>query len=153
MTASLKHTIQQDMLDALKQQDEETRSTLRLLLSEINSKEIELGKKEEGLKDEQIGHIVQREIKKRAEAAQQYRQGNRNELAEAEERESKILQSYAPQQLSEEELEKLVEKALITTKASGPADIGAVMKEVMAKAHGKADGAALSALVKKHLAS
>jgi uncharacterized protein len=153
ITVSLKHTIQQDMLDATKQQDEVTRSTLRLLLAEINGKEIELKKKEEGLSDEQIGAVVLKEIKKRVDAAQQYRQGDREQLAAAEEQEAEILKRYAPQQLSEEAVAKLVEEAVVTTGASGPADIGAVMKEVMAQAHGQADGATVSELVKKRLTS
>jgi uncharacterized protein len=149
----LKEQLQQDLQEAMRDGDERSRLVLRLLLAEINGKEIELKKKEEGLSDEQIGAVVLKEIKKRADAAQQYRQGNREELAAAEEQEAEILKRYAPQQLSEEAVAKLVEEAVATTGASGPADIGAVMKEVMARAHGQADGAAVSELVKKHLTS
>lgn len=147
----LKEKIQEDLKTALKAGNELERTTLRLLLSEIGKKEIELGKKEEGLGDEEITQVVLREIKKRNDATEQYRVGKREELAKQEEDEAVILQKYAPQQTSEDELKTLIDDTIKEVGAQGPADMGRVMKEVMAKVRGGADGSRVSALVKELL--
>lgn len=148
---SVKEQIQTDLKTALKKRDEVVSLVLRGLNSEINNKAIELGKKEEGLNDEEIQPIVLREIKKRQDAIEQYKKGSRDDLAENEEREMKILQKYAPEQMSEEELDKLIETAIKETGASSMQDMGRVIGAVMQKAGTTADGSTVSKLVREKL--
>ena len=119
----------------------------------IEKKEIELGKKDSGISDTEIETIVMKEIKKRTEAYTQYKKGERDDLAQSEKEESEVLERYAPEQMEASELESLVEAAIKETGATGPADTGSVMKEVMAKAQGKADGGKVAQLVREKLNS
>lgn len=148
---SLKDKIKQDLIEALKSKDELARSTLRMLLAEIGRKEIETLKKEEGLTDAEIQEVVMREIKKRNEAVAQYRSGGRKDLADSEKAEADILRNYAPQQISDKELEALVEKIIKETGAKGPADMGSVMARVMAGAGANIDGAKANAMTRSAL--
>lgn len=146
-----KQQIQEDIKKALKEQNELSRSVLRMLLAEIVKSEIELGKKEEGLNEEEVGRIVLREIKKRGEAVEQYKKGGRDDLAEQEVKEAAVLQEYAPKQASEEELNSLINDIIKDVGAKNPADTGRVIKEVMARVEGYADGSLVSRLVKEKL--
>ena len=146
-----KQQIQEDIKKALKEQNELSRSVLRMLLAEIVKSEIELGKKEEGLNEEEVGRIVLREIKKRAEAVEQYKKGGRDDLADQEVKEAAVLQEYAPKQASEEELNSLINDIIKDVGAKNPADMGRVIKEVMARVEGYADGSLVSRLVKEKL--
>lgn len=146
-----KQQIQEDIKRALKEQNELSRSVLRMLLAEIVKKEIELGKKEEGLDEEEVGRIVLREIKKRREAVEQYKKGGRDDLADEEAKEAKVLQEYAPKQVTEEELNSLINDIIKDVGANSPADMGRVMAGVMARVGGSADGSLVSRLVKEKL--
>ncbi|MEX2007924.1 MAG: GatB/YqeY domain-containing protein [Candidatus Spechtbacterales bacterium] len=148
---NLKQQIQKDMLAAVKSRDDITRSTLRMLLAAIGTKEIELGKKDEGLDDMQAGEIVLKEIKKRQDAAQQYDDGGRPELASQERAEIEILIVYAPEKLPEQELRAIISAAIEKTGATGSQDTGSVMKEVMPTVQGRADGGAVQKLVQEYL--
>ena len=141
--------IQQDLKQAQLARDEVRVSTLRLLLSEIKNAEIAKGGQ---LADEDIIATVQREVKKRKEAAVGFRSGQREEQAKKEEREEEILRSYLPAQLSTEELTKIVERAINEVDATSITDIGKVIGAVMAKVKGQVDGGTVSALVKERLA-
>ncbi len=123
-------------------------STLRLLLSEIKNAEIAKGSE---LEDQEIISIIQREVKKRKEAAQGFRLGGREEGALKEEAELAILQSYLPEQLSNEELTKIVDEVINELGATSREDMGRVIGAVMAKVTGKAGGEVVSALVKEKL--
>jgi len=140
--------IQSDLKEAQLARDEIEVSTLRLLLSEIKNEEIKKGEK---LFDQDIISVIQREVKKRKEAAAGFRTGGREEQAQKEEAELKILESYLPAQLSNEELTKVVEDTINELGAKSMADMGRVMGVVMGKVKGQADGGVVSALVKEKL--
>jgi len=142
---SLKDKISVDMKDALKTGDKIRLWTLRLLVSAMRYQEIE-NKKE--LSVEEIYQVVGREVKKRREAASEYRKGNREELAEKEEKEAAILETYLPPQLSDEEIEKIIKQAINEVKPMGPGDMGKVMSVVMPKVKGRADGKKVNEAVK-----
>jgi uncharacterized protein YqeY len=142
---NLKDKISVDMKDALKTGDKIRLWTLRLLVSAMRYQEIE-NKKE--LSVEEIYQVVSREVKKRREAASEYRKGNREELAEKEEKEAAILETYLPPQLSDEEIEKIIKQAINEVKPMGPGDMGKVMSVVMPKVKGRADGKKVNEAVK-----
>ncbi len=143
-----KEVIIQDLKNAQLARDEIKVSTLRLLLSEIKNAEISKG---EELKIEEIISIIQREVKKRKEAAEGFRGGGREQQAQKEEAESRILEGYLPAQLNIEELTKLVEDTINELGATSMQDIGKVMGAVMGKVLGRADGGMVSQLVKERL--
>ena len=131
--------------------------TLRLLLASIITKEKEKKYKEklEGdakLLDEEIIEVVSSEIKKRKDAIALYIQGKRPELAEREQKEIDILKKYLPEQLSADELRKLVEESIAKTGASEIKDMGKVMADLNPKIKGKSDGGEVSKIVKELLA-
>ena len=163
----LKQTIQSDLTQALKRGDEITCSTLRMLLAAILSKEKEkrykISKEEPELTekelaeksfltDEELIEVVSSEIKKRKEAILGFEKGERKELAEKEKSEMEILGKYLPEQLSEEEIERLVKDAIEEVGAGDIKDMGKVMAALMPKVKGKADGSMVSRIVKELLA-
>ncbi|MBI4035847.1 GatB/YqeY domain-containing protein [Candidatus Daviesbacteria bacterium] len=141
-------TIQSDLKEAQLGRDEIKVSTLRLLLSEIKNAEIAKGGE---LSDEDIVSVVQKEVKKRKEAATAFRSGGRQESAVKEESEAAILEKYLPSQLSTEELTKIVQDTINEIGATGVQDMGKVIGAVMGKVRGQADGGTVSALVKGKL--
>lgn len=151
---SLKEKIQQDLNEALKSREELKTSVLRLLSSVILNKEkdkrYKSGKAEDApLTDEEIIDVISSESKKRKEAAELYEKGGRQELAKKEKSELEILRKYLPEQLSEEELKKLVKEAISKTGAKEQKDMGKVMGELMPKVKGRADGSLISKIVKE----
>ena len=140
--------IQNDLKQAQLARDVVKVSTLRLLLSEIKNAEIAKG---QSLAEQDIISVVQREIKKRKEAAVGFRSGNREESALKEEAEAKVLEAYLPAQMSVEELTKIVEETITELGASSVADMGKVIGAVMGKVKGKTDGGSVSAMVKEKL--
>jgi uncharacterized protein YqeY len=145
---SLKEKILQDIKEAMKAQDRLKLSTLRLLMAEMKNKEI-AAKGE--LKDQEILALIQKAVKQCQDSIEQYKKGGREDLAEKEGEEMKILKTYLPKELSQEELLKIVDHAISTTGALSPKDMGRVMKEVIPQTQGKADGKLVSELVKKRL--
>lgn len=140
--------IQSDLKEAQLSRDEVKVSTLRLLLSEIKNTEISKGG---ALSDEDIISVVQKEVKKRKEAAIGFRSGGREEAAQKEEAESLILENYLPTQLSNEELTKTVESTITELGATSISDMGKVIGAVMGKVRGQADGGSVSSIVKDRL--
>ena len=140
--------IQQDLKQAQLTRDEVKVSTLRLLLSEIKNAEIAKGG---GLSDEDIVGVIQREVKKRKEGALGFRQGGREEQAQREESEQKVLEGYLPKQLSNEELTKIVESSINELGAASIQDMGKVMGVIMGKVALRAEGGIVSVLVKERL--
>lgn len=140
--------IQEDLKQAQLSRDEVRVSTLRLLLSEIRNAQIAKGDTLEG--QELIG-VIQKELKKRREAAAGFRQGGREEQAQKEEAEAGVLQAYLPEQLSDEELTKLVEESINEVGATKLSDMGKVMSLVMNRVAGKAEGVRVSSMVQKKL--
>lgn len=121
---------------------------LRLLLSEMRNAQIQKGSP---LTDDEIVTVIQKEIKKRKEASHMFRTGYREELAEKEDAEAAVLQTYLPEQLPAEELWKIVENAIQELGAHGPSDMGKVIGAVRSQVGQKADGATISGMVKEAL--
>jgi len=152
----LKQQIQTNTTEAMKAKDQFLVGVLRMLLASIQAKEIEKKYKEkiEGdvqLTDEQILEVVSSEIKKRKDAMALYEQGNRPELAEKEKKEIEVLIKYLPQQLSKEEIKKLVQEAIAKIGAKEMKDMGKIMADLNPKIKGKADGGEVSKIVKELL--
>ena len=137
--------LRSDITGAMKAGERERVTALRLVLSELQKAE------KEGSDDEIA--VLRRERKRRLEAATQFRDGGRPELADQEESEAVLIAGYLPAELSDEELERLITTAIGETGASGPKDMGQVMKAVMAASGGRADGKRTSARVREALGS
>lgn len=148
----LKDKIQDDLKQAMVARDEAKLSTIRMLKSAIQYFEIQKGGAGYEATDEDILDVVGKEVKKRKEAIELYRQGGREDSAVKEEEEAKILESYLPEQMSEDEVRNLVKVAVEQTGASSIQDMGKVMGALMPKVKGKADGTMVSNLVREKLA-
>lgn len=148
---ALKERIATEMKAALLSGNRFAGETLRGLKAAILDEEVATGKRDQGLTDDEIEKIVTREIKKRRESARIYRENNRVELAEPEEEEVKILQAYLPQQLSEEELQKIIDEKIDTLGVSGMQGMGAVIGAVKSQVGNTADGALIARLAKNRL--
>ncbi len=146
----LKEKINSDLKEALKAGNAEKRDTLRFIVSAIKNAEIEKIKKEEGLNDEEVIEVVSRQIKQRKDSVEQYKKGNRPDLAEKENKEIEILLKYLPKQLSEEEIRKEVKKTILQIGASS-ANFGKIMGEAMRNLKGKADGNAVKKILQEEL--
>ena len=134
---------------AMKDRDTERRDALRLILASLRSAEKDL---QRPLHDEEELQVLQRERKKRVEAADAFRAAGREEQADAEEAELDVLEEFMPEPLSEEELEEIVDDAIAETGATSLRDLGRVMADVMPQIAGRADGSAVSQLVREKLA-
>jgi uncharacterized protein len=132
--------IKSDVATAMKAGEKERVGALRLVLSELQKAE------KEGDGDELA--VLRRERKRRREAAEAYREAAREDLAESEDFEAKVIEAYLPAELSDAELDELVAKAVAETGASSPRDMGQVIKHVMAASGGRADGRTVSTKVK-----
>jgi uncharacterized protein YqeY len=144
----LKEQLDGELKSAMRDKDALKLSVIRMLKSAIKYREIELMKP---LDDAGVLAVISTEIKRRKDSVEQYRAGNRADLAEKEEAELKVLQGWLPAQLGEEEIRKLVEAAVLKANAQGPKDMGAVMKLLMPDTQGKADGKVVSEMVKARL--
>ena len=147
---SLQDRISREIKEAMLAKDAEKLSTLRLLKSALGYVQIE--KKTDQLSDAEVTSVIQKESKKRRDSIEQYRNGGRPELAEKEARELAMLETFLPAPLSPDELEKLVRAAIQELGATSKKEMGPVVKAVQAKAAGRADGKAISAIVGKLLA-
>jgi uncharacterized protein YqeY len=148
MAAELFNKLQEEMKAAMKSGDKDKLSTIRMLISEI--KKVQIDSKKE-LSDEEIISILQKYIKQRKEAYAQYEQAGRKDLAEKELKEIEIVQQFLPPPLSEEELIKIVEETIQEVGASSIKDMGKVVKAVMDKVKGRAEGFLISKIVKEKL--
>ena len=146
---SLIQTLEDELKQAMVARDNERRDALRLILSSLRSAEKEL---QRPLHDDEELQVLQRERKRRVEAAEAFRNGGREEQAEAEERELAILEEFMPAPLSEDELERIVDDAIAETGATSIRDLGRVMADVMPQVSGRADGSVVSQLVREKLA-
>lgn len=153
MATALKERLTSEMKAALLGGDRFVGETLRGLKAAILNEEVATGKREQGLDDTEIEKIVAREVKKRVESARLYRENDRPELAEPEEREAEILKAYLPAQLSEAELRTMVQEKIAALNATGPQMMGQVIGAVKQQAGNAADGATLAQLVKEELSN
>jgi hypothetical protein len=147
---SLKDRIDADLKDAMRGKDELGTSVLRMLKSAVKYKEVEPGA--HALDDTGVMGVIQTLIKQRRDSVEQFRAGGRPELADKEEKEIAKLQSYLPAQMSADELRAEVRAAIAQVGAKGSKDMGAVMKVVLPRVSGKAEGKAVSEAVKAELA-
>jgi uncharacterized protein YqeY len=141
--------IQAELSTAAKAQDRPRVAALRLLIDALQKEAKAAGA---DLDEQQEVAVLKRERKRRAEAAEAYRKGGREDAAQAEEAEAAIIDVYLPEQISEQELQQLIADAVAETGADSPKEMGRVMSAVMSKAAGRADGRRVSELVKERLA-
>lgn len=146
----LKDKLQDDMKGAMLAKDEERLSTLRMLKSALQYAEIAKGAGYNAT-DEDVVDVIGKEVKKRKEAIDLYEKGGRPELADKEKGELEVLMNYLPEQMSEEDVTKLVEETVSSTGATTIQDMGKVMGALMPKVKGKADAGMVSNLVRQKL--
>jgi uncharacterized protein len=146
---SLIARIEDELAAARRDRNAERRDALSLILAQLRSAEKEL---QRPLHDEEELQVLQRERKKRVEAAEAFRAGGREEQAENEERELDVLEEFMPEPLSEEEIETIIDDAIAECGATSIRDLGRVMADVMPQVAGRADGSAVSQLVREKLA-
>jgi uncharacterized protein len=146
---SLIGRIEEEVKSAMLARDPQRRDALRLILSSLKSAEKDL---QRPLSDDEELQVLQRERKKRTEAADAFRDAGREEQAANEEAELAVLQEFMPEPLSEDELEQIVDDAIAENKATSMRDMGRVMADVMPQIAGRADGSAVSQIVREKLA-
>lgn len=149
---ALKDRLQADLTAAIKARDDVHRRTLRMALTSIRGEEV-AGETARGLSADEELALVGREAKRRKESAEAFDGAGRTELAEAERAELAVLQSYLPAELDDAELATLVDEAIAETGATTPRQMGVVMKAVLGKVAGRADGKRVAAQVKSRLTS
>ena len=145
----LEKDIQDVLKEALKSGQKTKVSVIRMLISEINNKKISDQVKE--LSDEKIIGLIQKMVRQHKESIAQFKEGNRQDLVDKETEELKVLEEYLPEELSREELEKIISEVITETGATSPKDMGTVMGEVMGRVKGRADGKLISEIVKEKL--
>ena len=146
---SLIARIEQELKDARLARDEDRRDALSLILASLRSAEKEL---QRPLSDDEELQVLQRERKRRLEAAEAYEQAGREEQAEAEEFELEVLEEFMPEPLDEAELEDIIDDVIAEVGATSLLDLGRVMADVMPQVSGRADGSTVSQLVREKLA-
>ena len=144
--------IQNDLVEAMKMRDDLRLSVLRMLKSAAQMAQIEKGK-DIPLTDDEVIVLVRRLIKQRNEAAEMYKSGGAQDRAQKELDEIKVLDTYLPEQMPEEEIMKIIADISSQVGASGPKDMGKVMGKTMAELKGRADGGKVKDLVLRHLSS
>lgn len=147
--STLVESIRSDMTEAMRGGEVLRRDTLRLMIAALDNARIASGRE---LNDEDAIVALQREAKQRRESIEEYRKGDRGDLVEAEEQELLIIQTYLPEELSEEELRSIVQEVIIEVGASELDDLGSVMGPVMQRVRGRADGRQANAIVRELLA-
>ncbi len=146
---SLQEQLVNDMKEAMKSGDSVKVSTIRMLKAAIKNKEIEKGGTSYKLSDKEILEVIVTAIKQRKDSIEQFTKGHRLDLAEKEKKELEILQAYMPPQMSDEEIKAEVKKAIAETSASSQKDMGKVMKVLMPRIAGRADGAVVNRIVRE----
>ena len=141
--------LEHEVKEAMRARDTDRRDALRLIVSSLKSAEKELLRP---LSDDEELQVMQRERKRRVEAADAFRAAGREEQAAKEEAELAVLEEFMPEPLAEEELERIVDDAIAENKATSIRDMGRVMADVMPQIAGRADGSAVSQLVREKLA-
>jgi hypothetical protein len=145
---SLEERLIEEMKGAMKSSDKLRLSTIRMIRSAVKNKEIEIRKT---LEDEDVVKVIQAMVRKGEESVEQFQTGGRTDLVEKEKKEIEILKSFLPQPLSQDQILKIIDQSIQETQASSLKDIGKVMKSVMPKIGGKADGKLINQLVKERL--
>ena len=147
---NLEEKLLEEMKQAMKTNDKIRLSTIRMIRSSSKNKEIELRRK---LEDEDIIKVIQGMVRKGEESIEQFQAGGRNDLVEKEKMEIEILKSFLPQPIPQEEIIKIIDETIQETQSSSLKDLGKVMKAVMPRLGGKADGKVINQLVKERLST
>lgn len=147
---SLKAKLAEDLKQTIRQGDEHRKSTLRLVMAAIKNAEIE---KRRELEEEELLAVIAKEAKQRRESIAEFERGGRQDLVEQEKAELEILLAYLPQQLSREEIEAQARQIITEVGATGPAQMGEVMRRLMPLMKGKADGQLVNQVVRELLSS
>ena len=137
----LKEKLNEDLKKYMKEKNTLALNTVRLVIAEIKNKEVE---KNSEITDEEILQIIRKQIKMREDSIQQFRSANREDLAEKEAQELEILKNYLPEDLTDEELDKIIQETIKELNASSKKDFGRVIKEVIQKVQGRADNKKIS---------
>src|SRR4030066_1675642 len=145
---NLEEKLLEEMKQAMKTNDKIRLSTIRMIRSSSKNKEIELRRK---MEDEDIMKVIQGMVRRGEESIEQFQAGGRNDLVEKEKREMEILKSFLPQPIRQEEIIKIIDETIQETQASSLKDLGKVMKAILPKLGGKADGKVINQLVKERL--
>lgn len=150
----LRQQLMDDLKDAMRQRDELRKRTIRSVIAAIKKAETELDSSGQRivLDDDDILAVIAKQAKQRQESITEFRRAGREDLAAEEEAELAILQAYLPQQLSPEEIEAKARQVIQEVGASGPRDMGKVMKPLMARLKGRADGKVANQIVRELLA-
>ena len=148
MATSLVEKIAQDLKEAMKAKDEFRVSCLRVLKAAVTN---EQGRRTQPLKDEDVQAVIQSLVRKGQEAAVEFRKGHREDMAAKEEGEVKLLSGYLPNQLDPAEIEKVLKEIIAEGSASGPKDLGKVMKAAMGRLAGKVQGKEVNEIAKRLL--
>jgi hypothetical protein len=143
-------TVKKQITDAMKARDSVRLSTLKMLSSELHNEQIS---KQKDLTDDDEMSVVKKEVKKRRDAIEAYDKAGNTDKSDLEKQELAILEEYLPEQMSDEELQKIVDEVVSQTGASSMQDMGKVMGMVVGKVEGKADGGRISAIVKAKLST
>jgi uncharacterized protein YqeY len=147
---TLEDRLVEEMKQAMKSSDKLRLSTIRMIRTAVKNKEIEQRKP---LDDEGIIRVIQGMVRKSEESVEQFKAGGRMDLVEKETKEIETMKSYLPQPLSREDVLKIIDQAIEETQATSLKDLGKVMKSIMPKLGGKADGALVNQWVKERLSS
>lgn len=145
---SLRDRVQADLTAAMKARDATRVGALRMLITALVNREKELRRP---LTDDEVREVAAREVKRRTESIEAFEAGGRADLVAKETAEREILAAYAPEQLSEAELDRIIEEAIAEVGATGPGDLGKVMGKVMGAARGRVDGAVVQRKVRARL--
>jgi uncharacterized protein YqeY len=150
----LRDQLMDDLKEAMRQRDERRKTTIRSVIAAIKNEETELDSSGEriSLDDEGILLLIAQQAKQRRDSIAEYQRGGREDLVAEEEAELAILQTYLPQQLTREEIETEARQVIAEVGASGPRDMGKVMKPLMARLRGRADGKEVNQVVRELLA-
>ncbi|SEA96484.1 hypothetical protein SAMN05421743_111105 [Thalassobacillus cyri] len=146
---SLVERLNEDMKQAMRNKDKEKLTVIRMVKASLQNEAIKLGRGE--LSEEEELTVLSREVKQRKDSLHEFKEAGREDLVEKLNREIEILQAYMPKQLSDEELEQVVQDTITEVGASSKQDMGKVMSAIMPKVKGKADGSQVNKLVLKHL--
>jgi uncharacterized protein YqeY len=147
--SSLKQKISDDTKEAMKAKDMTKVNVLRFLTSAVKNKEIEV--RPNALTDDDVISVIKKSAKQRQDSIEQFSNAGRNDLADQEKNELKIIETYLPQQMSAEDVQKIVLEAIKESGATSAKEMGAVMKLVIAKTQGTADNKLVSEIVRKQL--
>jgi len=146
---SILERLERDMIEATKARESERLGVIRFVRSELKNRQIELGR---DLEDDDVIEVLARVAKRHNESIEQFTEGGRDDLVESERRQLAVVQVYLPEKLGDDEIARLIEQAIEETGASGRGGLGLVMKAIMPKVKGRADGNAVKQMVQARLA-